>query len=129
MEPEDRKYTRDHEWIRIEGNEGTVGITDYAQSQLGDVVFVELPEVGRVVKKGESFGVVESVKSVADLYAPMSGRVVRVNEALAQTPETVNQDAYGQGWMMVLALSDPSEAQTLMDAAAYEAFLKAEEHA
>lgn len=129
MDPKDLRYTKDHEWIRIEGQEGTVGITDYAQSQLGDVVFVEVPAVGRAVKKGDTFGVVESVKSVSDLYAPVSGTVLRVNPALAERPEAVNQDAFGDGWMIVLALEDPAEADTLLDADAYERHVASEHHA
>lgn len=129
MDPRDLRYTKDHEWIRVEGEEGTVGITDYAQSQLGDVVFVDVPAIGREVKKGETFGVVESVKSVADLYAPVSGTVVRVNATLADRPEAVNQDAYGDGWLVVLSLKDPAEAQSLMDADAYAKHAASEHHA
>lgn len=129
MARKDLRYTKDHEWVRIEGQEGTIGVTDYAQSQLGDVVFVEVPEVGRELKRGEAFGVVESVKSVADLYAPVSGRVVRVNEALAGTPEAVNRSAYDEGWMIVLALADPGEVESLMDDDAYERHVQTEQHA
>ncbi len=129
MEPKDLRYTRNHEWVRVQGKEGTVGITDYAQSQLGDVVFVEVPDVGRELKKGEPFGVVESVKSVADLYAPVSGRVVRVNQALGDQPELVNQDAYGDGWMVVVALSDEAEVESLLDAEGYTRHVASEQHA
>ena len=129
MEPKDLRYTRNHEWVRVQEKEGTVGITDYAQSQLGDVVFVEVPDVGRELKKGEPFGVVESVKSVADLYAPVSGRVVRVNQALGDQPELVNQDAYGDGWMVVVALSDEAEVESLLDAEGYTRHVVSEQHA
>ncbi|MCL8209027.1 MAG: glycine cleavage system protein GcvH [Actinomycetia bacterium] len=112
--PEDRRYTPDHEWLLPDG---TVGITDYAQDALGDVVFVELPAVGRTVKSGEAFGVVESVKSVSDLFSPADGEVVAVNEALRDHPELVNQDPYGQGWIVRLRVTAPSPH--LLDAAAY----------
>ncbi|HEY8530735.1 MAG TPA: glycine cleavage system protein GcvH [Limnochorda sp.] len=117
--PEHLRYTADHEWVRIEGNRATVGITAYAQEQLGDVVFVDLPPVGKEVKAGDGLAVVESVKSVSDVYAPVSGRVVEVNRALSDAPETINQDPYGQGWIAVLEIGDPSEIEKLMDAAAY----------
>jgi len=122
--PADLKYTREHEWIRVEGNVGTVGITAFAQDQLGDVVFVELPPVGAEVKAGQQFGTVESVKTVSDLFAPASGKVIEVNTALEKSPELVNQDPYGQGWMIKIELSNPAELDGLMDAAAYQAFLK-----
>jgi len=116
--PRDLKYSKEHEWLRQEGNTGVVGITLFAQDQLGDVVFVELPEVGRVLKAGEQFGVVESVKTVSDLYSPANGKVVAVNEKLADKPEVVNSDPYGEGWMVKLEIEsvDPS----LMDAEAYD---------
>jgi glycine cleavage system H protein len=114
--PEDRRYTKEHEWLAADG---TVGITDYAQDALGDVVFVELPEVGRVLKRGEAFGVVESVKSVSDLYAPVDGTVVAVNTELGGSPELVNQDAYGQGWLIRLDVTGSGE--DLLDAAQYRA--------
>lgn len=123
MVPEDLRYTREHEWIRIEGGRGVVGITHYAQSQLGDVVFVELPAEGREVRAGEPFGVVESVKSVSDLYAPVSGRVVATNARLADAPELVNQDPYGEGWMIAVEISDPAEVERLLDAAGYRALV------
>lgn len=122
--PADLKYTREHEWIRVEGNVGTVGITAFAQDQLGDVVFVELPPVGTEVKAGQQFGTVESVKTVSDLFAPVSGKVIEVNTALEKSPELVNQDPYGQGWMIKVELSNPAELDALLDAAAYQAFLK-----
>ena len=125
--PEDLQYTRDHEWTRLQGNRITVGITDFAQDQLGDVVYVELPEVGDVVKKGEAFGVVESTKAVSDLFAPVSGTVVEVNRPLADAPETVNEDAYEEGWMIVVEISDPKELAELMDAAAYRKFVEEEQ--
>jgi glycine cleavage system H protein len=126
MEPQDCRYTRDHEWIRPEGAEGVVGITDYAQSQLGDVVFVELPAVGRHLEKGEAFGVVESVKSVADLYAPVAGTVAAVNEALGAAPEEVNHSPYDEGWMIRLRLDEAAAVEGLMDAAAYDAHVASE---
>lgn len=114
--PEDLRYTEDHEWLR---KDGQVGITDFAQDQLGDVVFVELPEVGRTLKKGEAFGVVESVKSVSDLFAPLAGKVARVNQQLVDHPELINHDPYGQGWLIALEGVDPDEVSSLLDAAAY----------
>ena len=125
--PEDLQYTRDHEWTRLQGNRITVGITDFAQDQLGDVVYVELPEVGDVVKKGEAFGVVESTKAVSDLFAPVSGKVVEVNAPLADAPETVNEDPYEEGWMIVVEISDPKELAELMDAATYRKFVEEEQ--
>jgi glycine cleavage system H protein len=126
MYPENLRYTKDHEWIRVEGKRGTVGITDYAQKQLGDVVFLELPEVGRAVKKGEVFGTVESVKAVSELYAPVDGTVVEANAALVAKPEAVNTDPHGAAWMIVVELADDGQAAGLLDAAAYEAWLQAE---
>jgi glycine cleavage system H protein len=123
MYPESCRYSKDHEWIRVEGDKGTVGISEHAQTQLGDVVFVDLPEVGRSVKAGDVFGTVESVKAVSELYAPVSGEVVEVNSALTAKPETVNKDPYGGGWMIVLKLIDPAEVDGLLDAAAYEALV------
>ncbi len=122
--PAELKYTKEHEWIKVEGNIGIIGITDFAQDQLGDVVFVELPEVGRELKQNEQFGVVESVKTVSDLYSPVSGKVVEINTELESTPEAVNEDPYGKGWMLKVELSDPAELENLLDAAAYEAFVK-----
>jgi len=121
--PETLKYTKDHEWIRIEGDTGTVGITDYAQGELGDVVFVELPAVGRSVRQHESFGTIEAVKAVSDLFAPMSGAVTDVNAAVAATPDAVNKDPYGKGWMVKLKLANPAEASALLDAKAYRALI------
>ena len=122
--PAELKYTREHEWARVEGGRARVGITHYAQQELGDVVFVELPKAGTAVTQLQPFGVVESVKAVSDLFAPLSGAVVEVNAALGQTPELVNQDPYGQGWMLVIAVSHPREVDALLTAAEYEAFLQ-----
>ena len=115
-------FTSDHEWLRIEGDVATIGVTDYAQSQLGDVVFVELPKVGRSLKKAEAAAVVESVKAASDVYAPVSGEVVESNPALEADPSLVNNDPQGEGWFFKLSLSDPSELDGLMDEAAYKAF-------
>jgi glycine cleavage system H protein len=117
--PADRRYSREHEWVRVEGDRATIGITDYAQNQLGDVVFLELPEVGRALKTGEVFGTVESVKAVSELYAPVSGEVVEVNAALARNPEKINGDPYGEGWMVTLRLHDVTAVASLLDADAY----------
>jgi len=119
MNLDDLKFTREHEWIRVEGDEGVVGITDFAAGELGDIVFVELPEVGAQVKAGESMGTIEAVKTVADLYAPVSGTVVAVNESLADHPETVNASPFEDGWLVRVRLSDPSELDALLDRAAY----------
>ena len=117
--PDNLKYTKDHEWVRIEGGTGTIGITEYAQGELGDVVFVELPPVGKSVKQHEAFGTIEAVKAVSDLYAPMSGSVTDVNAAVAAAPAAVNKDPYGKGWLVKVKLSIPAEAAGLLDAAAY----------
>jgi glycine cleavage system H protein len=122
--PAELRYTREHEWAKIEGKRARVGITHYAQDQLGDVVFVELPKVGAKVTQLETFGVVESVKAVSDLFAPLSGVVVEVNQDLTREPERVNRDPYGVGWLIVVELSNPSEAEKLMTAPQYEEFLK-----
>jgi glycine cleavage system H protein len=121
--PEDLKYTKDHEWILLNGDTGTVGITDYAQGELGDVVFVELPAVGKVLRAQESFGTIEAVKAVSDLYAPVSGIISAINKDLEKSPETVNKDPYGKGWMVKLKISDPSELSGLLDAAGYRALI------
>lgn len=126
MYPADLKYTKEHEWIKLEGEKGRVGITHHAQEALGDVVFVELPKVGRRLRQMETFGVVESVKAVSDLYSPASGEVVEVNSALEAKPEMVNKECYGAGWMILVKVTDPKELGTLMDARAYEAYLTAE---
>ncbi|MBI4588820.1 MAG: glycine cleavage system protein GcvH [Candidatus Rokubacteria bacterium] len=126
--PADLKYTKEHEWARIEGNRARVGITAYAQEQLGDVVFVELPKVGATVSQMQTFGVVESVKAVSDLYAPLSGGVVEVNAELVKKPELVNQDPYGKGWMLLIAVSDATEVDALLTAPQYEEFLATAGH-
>ena len=125
--PADRKYTKDHEWIRIAGETGEVGITDYAQQQLGDVVYVELPDVGRKVTEGESFGSIESVKAVSELFAPMTGEVVEVNSALKDHPEAVNTEPHAS-WMIVVKLADKAEAQSLLDATQYDELVSAAGH-
>ena len=121
--PASLKYTKDHEWIELSADRGKVGITDYAQQQLGDVVYLELPEVGTSVKAGQSFGTIESVKAVSELYAPVSGTVVEVNTALKEKPEAVNSDPH-TSWMVVLKLSDPAEAGTLLDVTQYSDLVK-----
>jgi glycine cleavage system H protein len=120
--PADRKYTKDHEWIRIAGETGEVGITDYAQQQLGDVVYVELPDVGRTVTEGESFGSIESVKAVSELFAPMTGEVVEVNDHLKQHPEVVNSDPHGT-WMIKVKLAQPTNSGALLDSSQYQSLL------
>jgi glycine cleavage system H protein len=126
--PPDLMYTKEHEWARAEGDRFRVGITAYAQEQLGDVVFVELPKVGARVTQHKGFGVVESVKAVSDLFAPLSGTVVEINGELPNAPEVVNQDPYGRGWMIAIAPSDPAERAGLLTAAQYEAFLAESGH-
>ena len=121
MVPPDLRYTKEHEWVRIAGDEATVGITEFAAHELGDVVFVELPAVGTRVQQHQAFGVVESVKAVSDLFAPVSGEVIAVNERLSDDPELVNTDPYGEGWMIRVRMTDPSEAESLLDASAYDA--------
>jgi glycine cleavage system H protein len=123
MYPSDLKYTKDHEWVKISGSDARVGITDYAQKQLGDVVFVELPEVGRKVKQGEAFGTIESVKAVSELFSPMSGEVLEVNNGLADHPEKVNTEPH-QTWMIRLRIDNPSEASNLLDSSKYDDFVK-----
>ncbi len=123
MVPTDLRYTKDHEWVRVEGDAATVGITEYATSQLGDIVFVELPAAGRSLAQGATFGVVESVKAVSDLFAPISGVVTEGNEALAGEPELVNSDPYGAGWMVRLRVADVAELDELLDPTAYDALI------
>ena len=123
MVPPDLRYTKDHEWVRVDGDEAVVGITDYATNQLGDIVFVELPDAGRTLSQFAAFGVVESVKAVSDLFAPVSGEVVSGNDALAGSPELVNSDPYGEGWMLRIRLGNPREVDDLLDAAAYDALI------
>jgi glycine cleavage system H protein len=120
MVPGDLRYTKDHEWVRVEGDEAIVGITQFAADQLGDIVFVELPDAGRTLDQHATFGVVESVKAVSDLFAPVTGEVAAANDELAGTPEVVNSDPYGDGWMLRVKLADPAQVDTLLDAAAYE---------
>jgi glycine cleavage system H protein len=120
MNPSELKYTESHEWLRIEGNQCYVGITDHAQEQLGDIVFVDLPQEGAELEKGDVLGNIESVKSVSDIYAPVAGKVVQVNEALLDSPELVNQDPYGEGWIAVLEISDPADLDNLLTAEEYE---------
>jgi glycine cleavage system H protein len=122
--PEELKYTEEHEWVLVEDDIATIGITDFAQDQLGDVVFVELPEVGDNIEAGATFGVVESVKAVSDVYAPVSGEVVEINEDLPDEPETLNNSPYDAGWMVKVKLSDPSALDELMDVAAYQEFVE-----
>ena len=121
--PDTVRYTSEHEWIRVEGDEAFVGITDYAQSELGEIVFVDVPTIGETVAQGEVFGSVEAVKTVSDLNMPATGEVLEFNEELEAHPELVNEDPYGAGWMVRIRLSDPSELDSLMNAAAYEASL------
>jgi|SRR5688500_15678172 glycine cleavage system H protein len=123
MYPAEYKYTKDHEWVRIGDGEATVGITDYAQAQLGDVVFVELPAVGRVITQGEVFGTIESVKAVSELYAPLSGEVTAINDSLGTSPEAVNKDPHGAAWIIKVKPSNAAELDSLLDASAYEALV------
>ena len=125
--PDDLRYTKDHEWLRLEGNDGIVGITDFAQDALGDVVFVELPTVGATLTRGQTFGVVESNKTVSDLFAPVSGRVTAVNQELRDEPERVNRDPYGDGWMIRLVVTQPDEVDSLLDAGGYRAFVTSDQ--
>jgi glycine cleavage system H protein len=118
--PDNLRYTAQHEWLRVEGSVGTVGITDFAQGELGDVVFLELPAVGKKVRQGESCGTIEAVKTVAELYSPVSGEIVEVNEKIKDSPEVVNKDPYGDGWMVKITLSDPKELSGLLTAEAYK---------
>lgn len=124
--PKDLKYTNEHEWARIEGDVATVGITDYAQESLGDVVYIETPEIGTNVKKGEELGSIESVKAVSDVFSPISGEIVEVNEELADHPEYINQSPYDKGWIVKIKISNPEEADELMDNTKYEKFVKME---
>jgi glycine cleavage system H protein len=125
MVPTDLRYTKDHEWVRVDGDEATVGITEYAAGQLGDIVFVELPDGGRSLEQFATFGVVESVKAVSDLFAPVSGEVLATNDALTGSPELVNADPYDGGWMIRLRLAKPDEVDELLDAAAYDSLIAA----
>ena len=120
MVPGELRYTKEHEWVRIDGDEAVIGITQYAADQLGDIVFVELPDVGRALEQAATFGVVESVKAVSDLFAPISGEVTATNDALGATPEVVNTDPYGEGWLVRVRLADAAQVDGLLDATAYE---------
>jgi len=124
--PEDLRYTKEHEWVRIEGGVGTIGITDHAQKELGDIVYVDLPKVGAHIEQGKSLGSVESVKAVSDIYSPVSGEVTEVNNSLAQAPEKLNQDPHGAAWLVKLRMSAPDEAKGLLSAADYQAYVGAE---
>ena len=121
--PSDRVYSKEHEWITVDGDVATIGISDFAQDQLGEVVYVDLPSAGDTVSAGDTFGEIESVKSVSELYAPVSGEIVEVNEGLSDSPETVNQDPHGQGWMLKIKLEDAAELDALMSAEDYDSFL------
>jgi glycine cleavage system H protein len=124
--PEDLHYSKDHEWVRVEGDQAVIGITDYAQNSLGDVVYVELPKSGEEFATNESFGSVESVKAVSEVFTPVSGAVVKINDSLADEPEKVNSDPYGEGWMIRVRMANPGEVDSLLTAAEYEDFTKAE---
>jgi glycine cleavage system H protein len=124
--PETFKYTREHEWVRVQDGEGTVGITDHAQHELGDIVFVDLPKTGATLTKGETFGSVESVKAVSDIYAPISGEVLAINELLAKSPEKLNEDPHGDAWLIKVRLQAPEEIEGLMSAADYQSYIGAE---
>lgn len=124
MYPTNYRYTKDHEWVAAEGSQGTVGITDHAQQELGDIVYVDLPPVGSTVTKGDTFGSVESVKAVSDLYAPVSGEVSAINSALASAPEKLNADPHGEAWLIKVKLSDPGEIQDLLSAEDYQKYLE-----
>ena len=126
--PEDSRYAKSHEYVHVENGVGTVGITDYAQKELGDVVFVELPQVGSTLEAGDELGSIESVKAVSELFAPVTGEVVEINENLATKPELVNTDPYGDGWMIRIRLSDASEVDELMNAEEYEEYIQTESH-
>ncbi len=123
--PANLKYTKDHEWIRVEGETGTVGITDFAQNELGDVVFIEVETAGETLKRGEAFGTIEAVKTVSDMFMPVSGEVLELNEALEETPESVNKDPYGEGWIIKVKLADLSELNDLLNAGQYEEIIGA----
>jgi glycine cleavage system H protein len=125
MVPTDLRYTKDHEWVRVDGDEATIGITQYAAEQLGDIVFVELPETGRTLEQFATFGVVESVKAVSDLFAPLAGEVVAANDALAASPELVNSDPYGEGWMLRLRVGDAAQLEDLLEPDAYDELVAA----
>lgn len=122
--PKNVKYTKDHEWIDVQGSKGTVGVTSYAVEQLGDIVHIELPEAGKSYKSGDSFGTIESTKTVSDLYMPVSGKILEVNAAIKKAPESLQADTYKNGWLVKIELTNVSETSALLDASAYEAFVK-----
>ncbi len=122
--PADLKYSKEHEWVRVDGSRAVVGITDYAQESLGDIVFVELPNVGDTFETGDAIGVVESVKAASDIYTPVGGKVVEINEALLDAPETINEDPYDKGWMLVIELADESQTDSLLSGEEYKAYLE-----
>jgi glycine cleavage system H protein len=126
MYPADLRYTKEHEWVRVEGDVGTVGITDYAQQELGDIVYVDLPKVGSAATRGQTFGSVESVKAVSDIYAPVSGEVLEINEALATGPEKINEDPHGEAWLVKIKLSAPDEIKQLLSPEDYQKYVEAE---
>jgi len=128
MYPNDFYYTKEHEWSKVEGDEAVVGITDFAQKQLGDIIYVDLPKPGKILEAHQTIGTVESVKSVSDVYSPISGEVIQVNSVLAQSPDTVNKDPHGEGWIVRLKVKDKSEITNLMKAADYEKYLEGLEH-
>jgi glycine cleavage system H protein len=121
--PSNLRYTKDHEWIKLDGNTATIGITDYAQRELGDIVYVEVETIGQSLKAGDVFGTVEAVKTVSDLFLPVDGTITELNKALANSPESVNNDPYGEGWMIKMTVTNPAEVEALMDAAAYESMV------
>ena len=121
--PENVKYTKDHEWVRVDGNVGTIGVTDYAQGELGDVVFVDIDPDLKEISKGNSFGTIEAVKTVGDLFAPFSGKVIEINKKLSDSPEVVNSDPFGDGWMIKAELSNPADLNDLLDASAYKSLI------
>jgi glycine cleavage system H protein len=119
--PENLKYTKDHEWLRVEGNEAFIGVTEFAQGELGDIVFIEVETVGETIEKEEAFGTIEAVKTVSDMFMPVTGEILEFNEELEGTPEFINQDPYGKGWIVKIKISDPDQINELLDAAAYKA--------
>lgn len=123
MVPDDRKYTQEHEWVQVDGDIGTIGVTEFAASELGDIVFVELPESGSEFSAGDTVGTIESVKAVADLYLPVSGEIVEINDAVVDSPELVNSDPMDEGWLVKVKLADPAELESLLDAGAYQNLL------
>ncbi|HET6370220.1 MAG TPA: glycine cleavage system protein GcvH [Nitrospiria bacterium] len=128
MNPEDLKYHKEHEWVRVEGKKATVGISDYAQAALGDIVYLDIPKVGRNVKFGEEVTEIESTKTTSPLYAPVGGKIVEVNEKLKETPELINREPYGQGWVVVIEMSNPKDLEQLMSSKEYEAYLEKQAH-